>query len=279
MRLRRIAGVLACAATCLLAGCFQSSTLVKLNPDGSGTLEQTISMTAQAMEQIKAFSAMGDKNKKGGAADASQDPFSVDQAKAAAAKMGSGVSFVSAEKIDTADRKGLKAVYAFKDIRTLSLNEVNSPAGADMGDKSDKPMALSFSQLPNGHSLLTIKNDTATTTAKPAAAGADKSSPDKSSPLKGMDDAQAMDMIKAMFAGMKVDLAVQVGHLVKTNVPYVAGGTVTLLSMDFDQVLANPGALEKLQKANSLAETKVALQGVKGIKVTLDPTMTIEFTK
>jgi hypothetical protein len=253
----------------LLAGCFQSSTLVKLNPDGSGTIEQTTTMTAQALAQLQELSAMGDKSK-----NKTSEPFSLDEAKAAAAKMGAGVTLVSADKIDTPDRKGIKAVYAFKDIRTLSLNEMNTPGGAGTGAKTEKPMTLAFSQLPNGHALLTIKNDTNKSmgTAKPDTTAGD-------SPFGKMGDTQAMEMMKAMFAGMKVDLAVQVGHVVKTNVPYVTGGTVTLLSMDFDQVLANPGALEKMQKAKTLADTKVALQGVKGIKVTLDPEMTIEFTK
>jgi hypothetical protein len=271
MRFPRLAAALVCTLAPLLTGCFQSSTLVKLNPDGSGTLEQTVTMTAQALEQLKAMSAMGDK--KNGAAKA-DDPFSIEDAKAAAGKMGAGVSFVSADKIDTPERKGFKAIYAFKDIRTVSLNEMNVPAGTDMGGKPEKPMALTFTQLPNGHALLTIKNDTNKSmgTAKPDTTAGD-------SPFGKMGDPQAMEMMKAMFAGMKVDLAVQVGHVVKTNVPYVTGGTVTLLSMDFDQVLANPGALEKMQKAKTLADTKVALQGVKGIKVTLDPEMTIEFTK
>jgi hypothetical protein len=271
MRLRRFTAALVCAAASVLAGCFQSSTLVKLNPDGSGTIEQTTTMTAQALAQLQELAAMGDKDK---SKTKMSEPFSLDEAKAAAAKMGTGVSLVSADKIDTPDRKGIKAVYAFKDIRTLSLNEMNTPGGADMGAKTEKPMTLTFSQLPNGHALLTIKNDTDVT--KNMTAGMGNAG---QSPLGGMDSAQAAEMMKTMLGGMKVDFAIQVGHVVKTNVPYVSGGTVTLLSMDFDQVLSNPAALEQMQKPKSMADTKAALQGVKGIKVSLDPELTIEFTK
>lgn len=272
MRLRRCAALLVCLVAPLLAGCFQSATLVKLNPDGSGTIEQTTTMTAQALAQLQELSAMGDKDK---SKTKMSEPFSVDEAKAAAAKMGAGVSLVSADKIDTPDRKGIKAVYAFKDIRTLSLNEMNTPGGADMGGKAEKPMTLTFSQLPNGHALLTIKNDTDMTKNMTAGMGGDSGQ----SPFGGMDSAQAAEMMKTMLGGMRVDFAIQVGHVVKTNIPYVSGGTVTLLSMDFDQVLSNPAALEKMQKAKSMADTKAALQGVKGIKVSLDPELTIEFTK
>ena len=272
MTLRRIAAAIVCAVTPLLAACFQSSTLVKLNPDGSGTIEQTTTMTAQALEQLQSFASMGDKDKK---AQKPDDPFSVEDARKAADKMGPGVTFVSAQKIDTADRKGLKAVYAFTDIRKLSVSEMNAPGGADMGPKSQQPVTMTFTQLPNGHAVLTLKNDTdvAKKLSMPGQDDAGKS------PLGGMDNAQAAEMMKAMLAGMKVDFAVQVGHVVKTNIPYVAGGTVTVLSMDFDQILANPAGFEKLQKAKTLAETKAALQGVKGIKFSLDPELTIEFTK
>ncbi|HEY2431350.1 MAG TPA: hypothetical protein VGI12_01665 [Vicinamibacterales bacterium] len=254
----------------VLTACFQSSTLVKLNPDGSGTIEQTTTISAQALSQLESFGTMGGKDKK----DAGSDPFSIDEAKTAAPKMGEGVTFVSGDRIDTPDHKGLRAVYAFTDIRKLSLREMNAPAGADVGGKPSQPMSLAFAQLPNGHALLTIKNDTdlnkAGATAKTEAAG---------TPFGGMDQKQAMEMMKAMFAGMKIDFAIQVGHVVKTNVPYVSGGTVTLLSMDFDQVLSNPAALEQMEKAQSLDDARVALKGVKGIKVTLDPELTIEFTK
>jgi hypothetical protein len=271
MRFRRFATACVCAASVLLAGCFQSATLVKLNPDGSGTLEQTITMSAEALTQLQSLGASmgGDKGQS-----KHNEPFSLDEAKAAAAKMGTGVTFVSAEKIDTADKKGMKAIYAFKDIRTLSVSEMNAPGGADMGGKQDKPMSLSFAQLPNGHALLTIKNDSDAMQAKPKA-GADAGQ----SPFGGMDSAQALEMMKSMFAGMKIDFAIQVGHLVKTNTPYVTGSTVTVVSMDFDQVLSDPKALEKMQKATSMADTKTALKGVKGIKVNLDPELTIEFTK
>jgi hypothetical protein len=269
MRLRRFAGVLACAAAPLLTGCFQSSTLVKLNPDGSGTIEQTISVATQMIEQLKTFAAM-DADAKGGA-DQLKDLFSVEQAKKTAARMGTGVSVVSANLIATPDRTGLKAVYAFKDIRTLALTELNSPFGVDMGGKSAKPMSQSFTQLPNGHALLTIKNDEVVRDLKP---------PSKPGGGGGLgDDDESMKMIKAMMTGLKVDLAIQVGHVVKTNIPYVAGGTVTLLSVDFDQVLANPTAFDRMDKAETLAETKAALQGVKGIKINLDPELRIEFTK
>jgi hypothetical protein len=264
MRLRRFAGVFACAAASLLTGCFQSSTLVKLNPDGSGTIEQTLSvamrLTALAPTEVEKKSA----------ADELKQMLSVEQAKAAAAKLGPGVSFVSASRINTPERTGLKSVYAFKDVRTLALTVMNNPFDIDMGRNAEEPLSLAFTHLPNGHALLTIQNDDMAAGMKP---------PTKMGSGGGTDDDETGKMIKAMLGGLKVDLAIQVGHLVKTNIPYVTGGTVTLASVDFDQLLANAAALDKLDKAQTTAEVRVALQGVKGFKVNVEHQLTIEFTK
>ena len=274
MRRRRFAGVLACAAAFLLTGCFQSSILVKLNPDGSGTIEQTLSMATQTIEQLKALAAM-DADKKGADAD-TNELFSVERAKAAAAKMGTGVSFVSASKANTQGRTGLKAVYAFKDIRTLALNAMPPSFAADLSNKVSDPMSLSFTQLPNGHALLTIKNDETAADMMPMkpAAGA----PARPARGGGADD-EAQAMVKAMLGGLKVDLAIQVGHVIKTNIPYVIGSTVTVISVDFDQVLANTAAFDKLDKAQTPVEMKAALRSVKGIKINVEPELKIEFTK
>jgi hypothetical protein len=274
-RFARIAlGVLAAAA---VSGCLQSSTVIKMKPDGSGTIEQTTTMNADAVAQFSALAAMGsDKDKKGGSLD---DLFSEKDARAAAAKMGQGVSFVSSEKIDTPDRKGLKANYAFTDIRKISVEELNAPGGMSNdsgmtpGAKKDPPMTFQFQQLPGGNGLLTIlqpgvdKAMNSTPAAKPEATTA----------VDPKMAEQGLEMMKTFMKGLKVDIVVQVPRLVKTNSAYAQGGTVTLLSMDFDQVLSDPEALKKMNDAKSLDDTKAVLQGLKGIKVNLQPQLTIEF--
>jgi hypothetical protein len=278
MRVLRFARIALCALTAAaLSGCLQSSTVIKMKPDGSGTIEQTTTMNAEAIAQFSALAAMGnDKDKKGGV----DDLFSEKDARAAAGKMGQGVTFVSSEKIDTPDRKGLKAIYAFTDISKISVEELNAPGGmnndssAAPGGKKDPPMTFQFKQLPGGDGLLTIlqpgvdKAMNSTPAAKPDAAAA---------AVDPKMAEQGLEMMKTFMKGLKVDIVVQVPRLVKTNSAYVQGGTVTLLSMDFDQVLSDPDALKKMNDAKSLDDTKAMLQGVKGIKVNLQPQLTIEF--
>jgi hypothetical protein len=278
MRVFRVARVaIAAIAAAAVSGCLQSATIIKMKPDGSGTIEETMTMSAEAVGQLGALAAMGDdKDKKGkGGID---DLFSDKQARDAAAKMGQGVTFVSSEKIDTPDRKGLKAIYAFTDIRKLSLEEMHAPnMGGDAGDMSttaaakDPPMTFDFKQLPGGNGLLTINQPgiekALNGDAKPAAK-------DTVDPKMA---AQGIEMAKAFMKGMKIDVLIQVPRVVKTNSPYVDAGTVTLLSMDFDKVLADPKALERMNGLTTLAETKAALKDFTGIKINLEPQVTIEF--
>ena len=85
-------------------------------------------------------------------------------------------------------------------------------------------------------------------------------------------------MMKKLFDGLKVTIDVDVlGTIVKTNSPYVQGSRVTLLEMDFSQLLANDQLLEQIGEPGSLEEAKELLKNVKGFKVNLDREVTIEF--
>ena len=257
MRLRRFAAALIGVAAPFLAGCIQTSTLVKLNPDGSGTIELTTTVPT-------ILTSLYDPDDP-----ADPDTFTVSEARAAAGEMGRGVTFVSATPLEIPDRKGITAVYAFKDIRTVSLGLLNEPAGLAFMAKSDTLLTFAFTRLPNGHSQLTIDNTIGTEdflTPEPAA--------ETKPPSPARDDEPTFAMMAALAAGGKIDFAIQVGHLVKTNIAHTDGGRVTLLSLDFDLVLVNPASVDKLENASA-----EALKDVKGIKLSLDPKLTIEFRK
>ena len=85
-------------------------------------------------------------------------------------------------------------------------------------------------------------------------------------------------MMKKLFDGLKVAIDVDVlGTIVKTNSPYVQGSNVTLLEMDFSQLLANDQLLAQIGEPGSIEEAKQMLKNVKGFKVNLDREVTIEF--
>ena len=85
-----------------------------------------------------------------------------------------------------------------------------------------------------------------------------------------------MVMIKRRRKGPCVDVSLSVnGRILNSNAPYVEGWRLTLMQIDFDNMLADETALEKLQAATDLT----AISGVPGLKIVSTPKVTVEFAR
>src|SRR5437764_2652397 len=115
MRSLRLAAVV--AASLAAGACLQSTTLIRINADGSGTIEQTTIMTDAALRQLRQLAAMGGDTGK------PIDFFSTKQAHDMAASLGPGVTVVSSTRIKNADGEGSKAIFAFADIGQLDIKQ------------------------------------------------------------------------------------------------------------------------------------------------------------
>jgi hypothetical protein len=263
--------------TLVLTGCINSSTLIKVKHDGSGTLEQTVLMNAQAFRGM--FTALGADGKP-----AQTGPTAVNEAdlKAAAAKMGEGVTFVSATPLKAENGfEGTKAVYAFTDITKLQVDQDPSMAGGtsvQVQRKPGKPVVFSMAKGANGTTVLTANftdmQQQAEARAKEQAPPQGTMSPDAISP-------QMMEMAKAMFNGFKVAIDLEVaGQIVKSSSEYVSGPRVTLLEMDLGELLKDEAKLKEIQAKlgpnPSVSELKPYLAGIKGLKIN-EPIVTVEF--
>src|SRR3954466_335965 len=83
-----------------LVGCFQSSTVIHVKADGSGTIEQRTLLTETALDQLRTLAILG-----GGNPDAS-DPTTEAQARTLAASIGPGVTYVSSNAITEGKSQG-----------------------------------------------------------------------------------------------------------------------------------------------------------------------------
>jgi hypothetical protein len=242
-------------------GCFQMTTVMKLNGDGSGTIEHRMLFTAQALAQLRQFAALGGRP---------IDPTSEAQAREMAATLGPGVTYVSSTPVSTPLGQGRDAVYAFSDVAQLRVT-AQPPApggtsipiqglGANIGT-----LTFSLTHEANGNAVLHI--------IVPDAELLEALNANAAMP-------QQIPMIKAMLAKAHVTLAVEPsGMLVRTNSPYVDGSRVTLLEVDLDQVLEDADALAaKLQAARTPEDTKGVLRDVPGLKIALERDITVEFT-
>jgi len=270
MRSIRLLGVL--LATFGLTACLNSTTLVKLKPDGSGTVEQTTLMNMAALKGMVPGGASGSQ--------APQGPLmNKADLERTAQRMGKGVRLVSTEPIKGANGfEGTKAIFSFDDINQIQISQdpnVNTePLG---GGKSESPVKFTFTKNPSGTSTLTINiND-----QKVGDASKEKPEMPERSDMPDLTNPMIMNMIKTMFDGFKINIDLEVvGSIVKTNADYVNGSRLTLLEMDMAALLADEAKLRALQgkigPGASFSEVKPYLKDIKGIKID-GPSISVEF--
>lgn len=256
-------------------GCISIDSVIKIKPDGSGTMEQTMLINASSMSMMSMMGGGDSKDAK-----PKLDPatiFSKEKLAADAANLGEGVTFVSSEPVTQGEMKGVKAIYAFTDFNKLKVSTALPDMegdGTSVTGKGD-PLPIRFSRSGSS-SLLTMNMLEQLAKADARSGKAAGKTEDKPEMPKEM-----MAMLAPMFKDMRVAIAVEpVGTLVRTNATHVQGKRVTLFDVAFGEILSDPAGLEKMEKLGnnpSLTEIRSALKGMKGIKINDVDKLEIEF--
>lgn len=245
--------------------CFQMTTVLKVNGDGSGTISHQMVYTKAALAQLKQFAALG--GGRGGA-----DPLSEQQARDTTASIGPGVTYVTSAPVTTPLGLGRDATYAFTDVTQLRIStQPAAPGGISLKTQgfSTQPsptesITFTITHEANGNAVLHIHVP----------------EPNYLDFFGSPQAASQIGMIRTMLAGARVLLAAEPnGPLVRTSSPFVDGQRVTLLDIDLDEVFKDDTLLPRIQAAAATpAEAKAILLKAKGLKINLDPEITIEFT-
>ena len=268
--MRTLRALLLVAASATLAGCINSSTLIKVKPDGSGTIEQATLVNTGAMKaMMPGMTPPG----QGGASTVNEADL-----KRTAERMGKGVRLVSAEPAKAGTFEGTKAIFAFEDINQVAVSQDPSMSGST----SDNPFGGGAAQPPENPVKFVLKRNGSTSTL--TVEFQDKPVPaDKQMPQGGPDltDPTVLNMVKTMFDGFKVNIELEVlGSIVKTNAEYVNGSRLTLLDLDLGLLFQDQEKLKALQgkvaPGATLSEVKPYLKDVKGIKID-GPMVMVEF--
>jgi len=249
-----------------LTACLDSTTLVKLKPDGSGTVEQTTLVNTAAL--------------KGLGANTSRSAPMTDRTELerTAERMGKGVKLVSTEPVKNASGfEGTKAIFSFDDINQIEISQ--DPSGTEAmragASKTESPVKFTFTRNGGTSTLAINFADLQAGTPKPAdPAAAPGDMPDFTNPM-------ILGMIKTMFQGFKINIGLEVaGAIVKTNAEYVTGPHITLLEMDMGALLSDESKLKALQgkigPGASFSDIKPYLKDIKGIKID-GPSIKVEF--
>jgi hypothetical protein len=285
-------------ASVLLSGCIQNDTVIHVKTDGSGTIEDTVKFANALIESLQNISkglAEGVSNANADAKDnvkdkdgakekdkaEVQDPIQtmMKDAQSREKQYGSDVKFVSATPVKTETMSGYKAIYAFKDINTLKINqnpENKTGMPADGKDKSKKKEEIiSFKFVKGPVSTLTVTMPETGKDKKPA--------DDVKQDLQkntGESDPASAEMTKLIFKDMSIRLVLEIeGAIVKTNATYRDKSQLTLIDMHFGKIIENVKAFEKLNamQPKTIEETKELLKGIEGLQIEMNNPVVVSF--
>lgn len=263
--LRRAGAALAAlVATLVLPSCFEANSAVKVNKDGSGTVENKMIMSAQMAGMMNAAAAQ-----EGG--DAPKNPLlDEEKLKTEAKKMGEGVEFVSAKELKFDDgRMGVLATYKFADVSKLAVSPGAGGPGDEGGEEEvNKDEQIQFAFAKGDKPVLTVKMPKKEE-AKKDEAGAPA---EAGEPADAGEGAAEMAMMAQMFQGMKIGMSVEVdGKITETTATNRKDSTVTLMEIDFGKMMANPDFAKKMKSPDQMEDFAKFAEMAKDFGATIEP--------
>ena len=245
-------------AILLLAGCFQTHTVIFLNADGSGTIEETVLLASYAVNMMAAF----------GSADSTQTFGLIDDEKltARADSLGEGVTFEGVEPLTEGGYEGYVATYAFTDINQIRLRD-NSDA-LQLGDDNEKNEQgrgmdgigldnVIFSYEPGVLEIYIPREDGPETVIHPDNLAAETEKIRQQMQEQG-------GLMRALLGDARMSASIVFpGTITETNASYVDSTTVTLVDLLIGPMLdlmdENPELAARLQLAQSESQRQALL--------------------
>jgi hypothetical protein len=235
----------------LITGCYQAHYLIRVQPDGSGTIEETFVMSKAVLQKAGQMTAslMSDYPEQVQSADRNfkWNLFDEDKLKKSAEQMGEGVRYVSGERISREDFEGYKAVYRFSDIRNLVLSQnpgghVPSSMLAVLNRQENREGQFRFGFEPGNPSKLFIRQVTVAFEN-----GEDAEEENPQTPPDPEEREKAMTWQKEIFDPMRVTVQLKVpGQIVQTNAAYHENACITLMDVRFEELSKSPELLNQL---------------------------------
>ena len=253
------------ALSVMLSGCFEGKTVIRVNPDGSGTISETTLFSKKMVTEIKEFTA--------GLRSDLIDPSKLkDQAtfKERAKSMGEGVRFRSGEKAMKVDFSGYTVIYDFDDITKLTLFKKEGPAHShpSQNNFSSSPIAFDF-----------IKGSPATLIVIQAPEEAPRATEKTPAHLRSPTEAEskkAAELIK----GFKFEVGIEVnGTIVETNASQRNRNYLTLMALDLDKIAGtNPELVKFSYRTDNPSQwSRSRIKDIPGVKVETEDIITVVF--
>jgi len=260
-------------ATLAVAGCMEIETVVKVNPDGSGTITERLVMSNEIVEMMKEMAPEGQP----------AGLYNEQELRDAATGYGNGVTYVSARNVETEFGKGYEARYAFTDINQVRV-------GQDPGDKmpgGDNAEGdadfTTFTMQPGNPAELVIHwpvNERESGTAE-SVETAETELPEETAAGQTPEQQQAaMEMMQHAFKDMRMSMHVEVtGRIVDSNATHLNGSRVTLVEIAFADFLDSEEAMKTMasDEEPTVADMKEMMRLIPGLKMEIEPEVSVLF--
>lgn len=271
--------VLITAISFLFVGCIDYSSTVKLNADGSGTIEETVLLSGAIIQMMSSFSESF--------ADSTSEPeefslFDEEELKTQASKMGEGIKYLSGEKITISGSEGYKAMFSFDDISKVKLSE-NPDEKISMDDMGgeveviEEPEFITFNFSKGSPANLEINFPEPDLNEEPEEEieiETGEESTDKNEMME-----EQMKMFLKDFR-ISIDMVLE-GEIEETNASFVEGNKITLLEMNFNELLDNPEMMKNFsnKEPESMSEIKELIKNIPGFKIEMNRKVFVKFDK
>jgi hypothetical protein len=253
-----------------LYGCLQVDTKVKLNNDGSGTIEETVMVKNEIVNMLKEFAMAFDSTK-------TEDfnMFNETELQNKSSDYGEGVEYKSGEKIVNDNYQGYKVIYSFKDINKVKLNP-SPDAKMPMGESEEGAVDndyVKFEFKKGSPSVLKIIFPEEQLAENTQEVEESEVTPDSV-------DAEQMNKLIEMFDGMRISLNLKVdGEVKETDASYVNGNEIILMDVDFAEIIKNKEILEAMGKSKQMTREnfREMTKDIPGIKIEVKENIIVKF--
>lgn len=257
----------------LTSGCIEFNLKVKVNPNGSGTITEEVLFSQKMITMINSLSAMGGD-------DAEKfEPFDMDDIKDRVSDLGEGVELIKAEKLEKKSQSGYSAVYKFKDINKLVLEDdpislmPDDLPTQDSGEEGvDDGFTFKFTKGNPASMVITMNNDKFT----PEEDAEFEEEPETDDNENEMMFQQMKDLMKDMRTSIVLEID---GKIIETNATHVDDNKITLIDFDFGKLLDMPEKFEDFKKfkPKTFEEAKEFLSKIPGFKLEFNDEVSVKF--
>jgi hypothetical protein len=265
--MKKAIALLVCTAG--VSGCFTSSLVITVRPDGSGTVEETTLMRRSAMAEFQKLVSPELAAKV-------PDPAALSRelrAYAAEAKLGRNLRLHSAKPVNAGDNTGWTITYDFDDVTAIDLDLMpRMPRGQGFygfaaAGSGSTTLDVTLEPITDGLERLTIKfpRFAMDTSAEPPASWASGS-------------AAEMAALRNVMKGSRITIAVNSeAPIVRTNSPFRQENRVTLVDADVEAALFSKEIGMLAATPSTFDELLTAFADLPGVKLAREHDITIDF--